>query len=81
MRNLLKSKIELVNTKLSEITGTDQTMMAEIIVDLNDIVAVREHAPDNESEINPNTCAIYLNNGDYFCLFTPYSEVVRRLGW
>lgn len=81
MSHTLKSKIEIVNNKLSEITGKDHVMMADIVIDFNEIVAIREQAHDDSSEISPDMCTVYLRSGEFFYLYTPYLEVASRLGW
>ena len=81
MINILKTKIDLNNTKLSDITGVEHLIHAEICINIDEITAVRQHAEDDEEHINPDLSFVYLKSGEYFMIYTPYTEVLQQLGW
>ena len=81
MAKVLKTEIELNNTKLSDITGVEHLIHAEICINIDEIVAVRQHAEDDKEDIDPNLSFVYLRSGEYFMLHAPYTKVLQALGW
>jgi len=81
MGRFLKTKIEIVNLKMLDVTGVEHIAIAETIIDLNEVAVVRQQAPDDEHIIDDNLCVVYLKSGEFFNLLMPYKEVVEALGW
>jgi len=81
-KKLITAEIELLNTKMAELIGSGKhTIRAEVRILTENIIAVRQFADDEDEEINPDMCAVYLTSGEFFILHTPYQEVVKILGW
>lgn len=38
-------------------------------------------ADEEDDEINPNMCAVYLISGEFFILYKPYADVIEILEW
>lgn len=74
---ILKTKIELVNLKQQELLGIETLITGELLVQLEDISAIRQVGDENSTDIDPNTCGIYLKSGVYFTVLTPFEEVKR----
>ena len=74
-QKFLTTKIELVNSKLKDLTNNEYLMKAELVVCIEDIIGVREDAQDDDDSISPDICRIYLSSGEAFTIFTPYEEV------
>lgn len=82
MDKFINAEIDLINNKLADIMGGETVAMkAKIKILTSSIISVREFANDEDDEINPNMCAVYLTSGEFFILHTPYQEVVKILGW
>lgn len=78
----IAAKIDLINSKLSDLTGNDNcTIKAEVRILTSNIVGVREYARDEDDEIDPEMCAIYLLSGEFFILHFPYSHLINILEW
>jgi len=56
-------------------------MKAEVRILTDNIIALREWADEEDDEINPKMCAVYLTSGEFFILYKPYAEVVEILEW
>jgi hypothetical protein len=56
-------------------------MKAEVKILTDNIIALREWADEEDDEINPKMCAVYLTSGEFFILYKPYAEVVEILEW
>ena len=82
MSKFITSEIDLINTKMAELIGSGKhTMKAEVRILTDNIIALREWADEEDDEINPNMCAVYLTSGEFFILYKPYAEVVEILEW
>jgi hypothetical protein len=82
MDKFINAEIDLINNKLADIMGGETVAMrAKIKILTSSIISVREFANDEDEEINPDMCAVYLTSGEFFILHTPYQEVVKILGW
>jgi hypothetical protein len=78
----IAAKIDLVNRKMSDLIGNDDcTIKAEVRILTSSIVGVREYAADDEDEIDPEMCAVYLASGEFFILHFPYSHLINILEW
>lgn len=78
----IAAKIDLVNSKLSDLTGNDNcTVKAEVRILTSSIVSVREYAGDENDEIDPEMCAVYLASGEFFILHFPYAHIINILEW
>jgi hypothetical protein len=75
----LETTIEVTNKKNEDILGFENIMYVDLFVDFNMICAVREIIDDNDNEVNPEKCQIYLKSGEYFTIFTSYKEIVKHL--
>ena len=74
---ILETKLELVNLKQEELLGIENLILGKLIVDLNEVCAIREAGEDDSTDIDPKKCAIYLKSGDYFTILTPFDEVKK----
>jgi hypothetical protein len=82
MDKFITAKIDLINTKMAELIGSGKhTMKAEVRILTDNIIALREWADEEDDEINPDMCAVYLTSGEFFILYKPYAEVVEILEW
>ena len=82
MSKFITAEIDLINTKMAELIGSGKhTMKAQVKILTDNIIALREWADEEDDEINPNMCAVYLISGEFFILYKPYAEVVKFLGW
>jgi hypothetical protein len=84
MSKFISGNIDLINSKLSNLFGADDdkcTMKAEVRILTSTIIAVREWADDEDDEINPKMCGIYLTSGEFFILYKPYADVIEILEW
>lgn len=75
----LETTIEVINKRDEDILGYEHIMYVEILIDFDEICAVREVIDDDEFEVNPDKCEVYLRNGQYFTIFTKYKEVAKHL--
>ena len=75
----LETEIELINPSYKELMGKElPAARARIKLDTSKIIAVREQVGDeDESQIDPNICVVYLSSGEYFALYTPYKTVSK----
>jgi hypothetical protein len=82
MDKFITAKIDLINTTMAELIGSGKhTMKAEVRILTDNIIALREWADEEDDEINPKMCAVYLTSGEFFILYKPYAEVVEILEW
>jgi hypothetical protein len=82
MDKFITAKIDLINTTMAELIGSGKhTMKAEVRILTENIIAVRQFADDEDEEINPDMCAVYLTSGEFFILYKPYAEIVEILEW
>lgn len=82
MERFIIADIDLINSKMADLIGSDEsTMRAEVRILTSTIIAVREYADEEDDEINPNMCMVYLTSGEFFILYKPYAEVVEILEW
>ncbi len=82
MDKFITAKIDLINSKLANLIGGETfTMKAEVRILTDNIIALREWADDEDEEINPDMCAVYLTSGEFFILYKPYAKVVEILEW
>lgn len=82
MDKFINAEIDLINNKLADIMGGETVVMrAKIKILTSSIISIREFANDEDEEINPDMCMVYLTSGEFFILHTPYQEVVKILGW
>jgi hypothetical protein len=75
----IETTIEVTNKRDEELLGYEHIMYVKILIDFNEICAVREVIDDNDAEVNPEKCQVYLKSGEYFTIFTKYQEVVKQL--
>ncbi len=75
MKNVLISKIELIDSKFEELTGKEILMVVSISIDLDSIICIREIIEDGETEPSPGKCKILLSSGYEVTVLTPYDEV------
>lgn len=75
----LETTIEVTNKKNEELLGFEEVMYVDLVVDFDMICAVRQVIDDNDNEVNPEKCQIYLKSGEYFTIFTKYQEVAKHL--
>jgi len=81
-KKFITAEIDLINTKMAELIGSGKhTMKAEVRIPTENIIAVRQFADDEDEEINPDMCAVYLTSGEFFILHTPYAEMLQILDW
>jgi hypothetical protein len=81
-KKFITAEIDLINTKMAELIGSGKhTMKAEVRILTDNIIALREWADEEDDEINPDMCAVYLTSGEFFILYKPYAEVVEILEW
>jgi hypothetical protein len=82
MQKVIHSRIDLLNSKLVDIIGEEKsTMQVKVSLLTCTIVSVREWADEDNTELNPNMCVVYLISGEIWVLYTPYQEVIKILGW
>ena len=82
MERFIIADIDLINRKMADLIGSDEsTMRAEVRILTSTIIAVREHADEEDDEINPNMCMVYLISGEFFILYKPYAAVIEILEW
>ena len=82
MSKFITANIDLINSKLANLIGGETcTMKAEVRILTSNIVAVREWADEEDDEINPKMCAVYLTSGEFFILYTPYADMIEILEW
>ena len=82
MERFIIADIDLINSKMADLIGSDEsTMRAEVRILTSTIIAVREYADEEDDEINPNMCMVYLTSGEFFILHTPYAEMLQILDW
>jgi hypothetical protein len=82
MQKFITAEIDLINTKMAELIGSGKhTMKAEVRILVDNIIALREWADEEDDEINPNMCMVYLTSGEFFILYKRYAEVVEILEW
>jgi hypothetical protein len=81
-KKFITAEIDLINTKMAELIGSGKhTMKAEVRILTDNIIALREWADEEDDEINPDMCAVYLTSGEFFILYKPYAQVVEILEW
>ena len=81
-KKFITAEIDLINTKMAELIGSGKhTMKAEVCILTDNIIALREWADEEDDEINPDMCAVYLTSGEFFILYKPYAEVFEILEW
>jgi hypothetical protein len=81
-KKFITAKIDLINTKMAELIGSGKhTMKAEVRILVDNIIALREWADEEDDEINPDMCAVYLISGEFFILYKPYADVIEVLEW
>jgi hypothetical protein len=81
-KKFITAEIDLINTKMAELIGSGKhAMKAEVRILTSTIIAVREWADEEDDEINPKMCAVYLTSGEFFILYTPYADVIDILEW
>lgn len=81
MSKLLFSKLELIHKpkEYEFMQGSDDLMPVKICICYDEIIAVRQHCDEEDPIVNPDICAVYLKNGEFFILQTPYEEVLGNL--
>lgn len=81
-KKFITAEIDLINTKMAELIGSGKhTMKAEVRILTDNIIVLREWADEEDDEINPKMCMVYLTSGEFFILYKPYAEVVEILEW
>ena len=81
-KKVITAGVEVLNAKMAELIGSGKhTIRAEVRILTENIVAVRQFADDEDEEINPDMCAVYLTSGEFFILHTPYAEMLQILNW
>jgi len=82
MSKFITANIDLINSKLANLIGGEtSTMKAEVRILTGNIIALREWADEEDDEINPKMCAVYLTSGEFFILYKPYAAVIEILEW
>jgi hypothetical protein len=82
MQKVIHSKIDLLNSKLIDIVGEQKaTMQVNVTILTCTIISVREWSDEDNTELNPNMCVVYLISGETWVIYTPYQEVIKILGW
>lgn len=77
----LKSKIDLINRDLADMGIKPRGQKVDIMILASSIVSVRQVIDDDDIEVNHDKCSVYLTSGEFFELYTPYEEVIKRLEW
>ena len=74
---IIETTTEVQNLQLRDLTGQEMYVPVNMCFNIKDVVAVREALMDNEYEIDPSRCFIYLNSGEYFIIYTPYKTILE----
>lgn len=74
---IIQTTTDIVNLPLQELTGQEMSMPLDMSFNLKDVVAIRQTLMDNEFEVEPNRCFIYLKSGEYFIINTPYKTILE----
>lgn len=81
MRTLIDCQVLVYNKYLEKDLGLNQgstDQWVEACFDLEDVKAVLQSVPDNETDIDPNICTIYCY-GESFVTDIPYKKMVNIL--
>ena len=68
---IIETTTEVQNLQLKELIGQEIYAPVNMCFNLKDVVAIRESLMDNEFEVDPSRCFIYLKSGEYFIINTP----------
>ena len=74
---IIETTTEVQNLQLRDLTGQEMYVFVNMCFNIKDVVAVREALMDNEYEIDPSRCFIYLKSGEYFIINTPYKTILE----
>lgn len=74
---IIQTTTDIVNLPLQELTGQEMSMPLDMSFNLKDVVAIRQTLMDNEFEVEPKRCFIYLKSGEYFIINTPYKTILE----
>ena len=74
---IIETTTEVQNLQLRDLTGQEVYVPVNMCFNIKDVVAVREALMDNEFEIDPSRCFIYLKSGEYFIIYTPYKTILE----
>lgn len=74
---LLKTYIELVNQRKIDLTGKEEILRSEMTLRLGEVESIRQVIDDND-EIDPDSCYVYMKSGQSFIINTPY-HVLKKL--
>ena len=74
---IIQTTTEVQNLQLRDLTGQEIYVPVNMCFNIKDVVAVREALMDNEYEIDPSRCFIYLKSGEYFIIYTPYKTILE----
>lgn len=73
----IETEIFLENTQLKDL-GVESEIKAKMLLNVEDISAIRE-STDDDGEIIETECTVYLLNGIVFTVNTPYEELKNKL--
>jgi len=79
MRRPYVGQIEIFNQKLSDIYGQECLMTAEIVIDLDEVAAIRQNCKEEIETIADDICVVYMKSGESFILMNPYLDVLHNL--
>ena len=79
MKRPYVGQIEVYSLELSDIYGRECISIAEIVIDLDEIVAIRQNCKDDIDEIRHDVCVVYMKSGESFILMNPYYDVLYKL--
>ena len=74
---IIQTTTEVQNLQLRDLTGQEIYVPVNMSFNLKDVVAIREALMDNEYDIDPSRCFIYLKSGEYFIIYTPYETILE----
>jgi hypothetical protein len=74
---IIETTTEVQNLQLKELIGQEIYAPVNMCFNLKDVVAIRESLMDNEFEVDPSRCFIYLKSGEYFIINTPYKTILE----
>jgi len=76
---IIETKIEVIDSIQEELMGVESIMHINLAFNIADVSAVREVIDDDEYDVNTEKCQVYLRNGQYFTIYTPYKVILEQL--
>lgn len=74
-----QTKIDLVDNTLKELTGTESCVSVEMLINTDEIYAVRRTINSDTLEIEPDECVIYMKSGENFVIKESYKKVLSYI--